>query len=59
MLLPFFLPPGHEIIGVPRQGLFWIFVLVFISQAVYNYKKWKKEERSTLGTKTQRPDNGT
>jgi hypothetical protein len=59
MLLPFFLPPDQELLGVPREGLFWIFVAVFISQAVYTYRKWKKEARSPLGAKTQKPDNGT
>jgi hypothetical protein len=59
MLLPFFLPPDQELLGVPRQGFFWIFVAVLISQAVYNYRKWKKQERSPLGTKTQKPRNGT
>ena len=45
ILFPFLLPPDYSFFGVPREGLFGIFLVVLLVQAWYTYGKWKKEER--------------
>lgn len=45
ILFPFFLPADYSFIGVPREGLFWIFLVTLLAQAWYTYGKWKKEQR--------------
>ena len=45
ILFPFFLPADNSFIGVPREGFFWIFIVILLAQAWYTYGKWKKEQR--------------
>jgi hypothetical protein len=47
ILLPFFLPSNQEFLGVPREGYFWILVVVLIAQAGYTYYKWQTEEKGS------------